>query len=503
MAMRRARQFPGAMPEQIAFARRQPARRARPPRVDAAFATALLISLVLVVPPAFLGWSVAGADGYAGIVLAVLVGSVASVLVTFLAARAWLRFSKSDRLFADATLTGWVRVRRAQRQVARARDVFDDPNVAPIKLHVDRLVAIAHSLEARDARTHRHSTRVAMRAVSVAKQLGLDSDEVARVRAAAKLHDIGALHAPSWASASDAERAEVAIAGASLLEFTGDRELIATIRHQHERFDGAGTPDGLIGAAIPLPARIIAVADAYDLAVREKGQRDALKQLTEGAGSRFDPAVVDAVTADAGSNPTAAIRGALSGAFPRAAQSAADLLRGTASVAAAASIATTAVVTGGVGVETIDHGERGESRSSAVVAGTAAAGGGETAGGQRGNSGDRDGKSGSGDSRRSSEGESQPSNSDSPAAGQRSSGAGNRATEADAGSSGSGTNADKTLPSATPVKDLTDTVTETVDNTTQTVDDTVQGVVDTVDDTVKNTTQTVDDVVGGLTGNRK
>lgn len=485
------------MPEEIAFARRRPARRYHLPRVDGAFAAALLISFLLVVPPVLLGWSLARGDDYIGIVLAVLAGGVASMIVTFLAARAWLRFSPSDRLFADATITGWLRTYRAERQVARAREIFDDPNIAPIELHVDRLVTIAHSLEARDARTHRHSIRVAMRAAATAKELGLDADEIARVRAAAKLHDIGALNVPNWVGATNQERAEVARAGASLLGFTGDRELVSAIRHQHELYDGTGTPDGLKGAAIPLTARIIAVADAYDLAAAERGQRSALAELREGAGSRFDPDVVDALAADAMSNPTAALRGAVSGAFPRAAQGAADLVRGTASVAAAASIATTAVVAGGAGVQPAKHDGRADVQaatvaSAAPVALRSGAGGSSGSGGSRKHDTSKAKSDAPGADRQ--EPGSNPAAGDAPGSGHLGGSGG------DDGSGGGSTHADK--PAADPVKDLTDNVSDTVDSTTQTVDDTVQGVVDTVDDTVKNTTDTVNGVVGGLTGNK-
>src|SRR5690349_20850586 len=125
MGKRRAKQFPGAMPEEIDFAKQRATRRYASPRVDGAFVVACLISLLLVVPPALIGWQVAQLNSNAGIVLALLAGSAASVVITFLVARAWLRFSRSDRLFSDASITGWFRTNRARRQVAHAREVFD------------------------------------------------------------------------------------------------------------------------------------------------------------------------------------------------------------------------------------------------------------------------------------------------------------------------------------------------------------------------------------------
>ena len=137
------------MPEEIAFGKRRKDARHAPLRLDGSFVVAALISLLLVVPAVVVGWSVGKAGGAAGFAMAVAAGSVASVIITFLAAGAWLRFGPGDRLFADATLTGWVRRGRAERRVAAARQVFDNPDVASIELHVDRLIAISRAVEAR------------------------------------------------------------------------------------------------------------------------------------------------------------------------------------------------------------------------------------------------------------------------------------------------------------------------------------------------------------------
>ena len=78
------------------------------------------------------------------------------------------------------------------------------------------------------------------------------------------------------------------------------------VRHHHERFDGKGYPDGLAGQDIPLEARILAVADAFDAMTHERAYRkamskeDALAELERGAGTQFDPTVVDAFLALAG-----------------------------------------------------------------------------------------------------------------------------------------------------------------------------------------------------------
>ena len=489
MAIRRATQYPGAMPEEIAFGKRRMDARHAPLRLDGSFVVAALISLLLVVPAVVVGWSVGKAGGAAGFAMAVAAGSVASVIITFLAASAWLRFGPGDRLFADATLTGWVRRGRAERRVAAARQVFDNPDVASIELHVDRLIAISRAVEARDARTHRHSIRVAIHATAAAKHLGLDRDAMSRLRAAAKLHDIGALREPVWLEPTEAERLAVALTGADLVAFTGDRRLIAALRHQREHFDGSGSPDGLAGDAIPLTARIIAVADAYDMVSRERGQSAALAALNAGAGSRFDPDVVEAMNAEAHASPIAALRGAVAGVSPKAAQGATDLLRGTASVAAAASIATGAVISTGVGAPppSKDAPVGSSAQAAAAVAETPV--------------------SSSTSSRKERVAKSRGKET-AQQEGSRSKtvGGGKGTSEQPGDDSSSSTQAPtekKADAPVAPVEQLSTDLGETLDNTTQTVENVVTEVVETVTETIDPVIDTVDDVVGGVLPQKK
>ncbi|MGH2960245.1 MAG: HD-GYP domain-containing protein [Solirubrobacterales bacterium] len=504
MAIRRATQFPGAMPEEIAFGKRRTDARHASLRLNGAFFIAALISLLLVVPAVAVGWSVGRVGGAAGFGMAVAAGSLVSVFVTFLAARAWLQFGPGDRLFADATLTGWIRRGRAERQVAAAREVFDDPEVASIELHVNRLIGISQAVEARDARTHRHSNRVAIRATAAGKHLGLDREAMTRLRAAAKLHDIGALSEPVWLEPTEHEQLNVALAGAELVGFTGDRRLIAALRHQRENFDGSGSPDGLAGDAIPLTARIIAVADAYDTISRERGQTAALAELNAGSGSRFDPDVVDAFNADAHATPITALRGAAAGVAPKATAAATDLLRGTATVAAAASIATGAVVSSGVtGPLPSNDKDSNSIAPVAAAAGVAAASGSGSS--SAGDSPAAKSKNQSDNENAKNIDASSPRSETKSADGTTHSAQAPSATE-----SKSELPSVKDLPAvkkpavpATPVDDLTEGLGETVDNTTQTVDKVVQDVGETVDNTTQQLGETVDNVVGGVVGKKK
>jgi hypothetical protein len=505
MATRRATQFPGAMPEEIAFARRHAAVRRASLRPNGAFFVAVMISLLLFVPPVLVGWRVGEIGGISGFALAIAAGGVISVLVTLLAARAWLLLSPSDRLFADATMTGWVRRGRAERKMAIARETFDDPNVASIPLHVDRLIGFAGAVEARDARTHRHSNRVALHAANTGKHLGLNAEELTRLKAAAKLHDVGALRVSASAEPSADEGLALALAGAELVEFTGDRRLVAALKHRHEHFDGSGLPDGLSGDAIPLTARIIAVADAYDTVARERGQTQAIADLNAGAGSRFDPDVVEAFVADAQASPVSAVRGAFVGMIPRASQGAAELIRGTAGVAAAATIATTAVVATGVGAPPPQR-----DTESAASAKTAAAVATTTAGNStsinsdvsdkvRHRAGNKDGDPRSGTTENTNKDGKVKAND----GGSGSSGSNEQSSKSDAPSSSSGSGQKDPPAASGPVQDLTDTVDQTVQNTTDTVDQVVTDVTDTVDQTTKTVGGTVNGVVGGLTGSKK
>lgn len=153
---------------------------------------------------------------------------------------------------------------------------------------------------------HAHCRRVAGRAALLAWQLGLAGEDLARVRAAALLHDVGKLETPAeivdkpgpLTHDEYAEMRRHAVVGAALVEPLGDPTLTAIVRHHHERFDGLGYPDGLRGYAIPLGARALAVADTFDALVSSRpyrppmSERRALVLLDTAAGSQLDPGIV-------------------------------------------------------------------------------------------------------------------------------------------------------------------------------------------------------------------
>ena len=159
---------------------------------------------------------------------------------------------------------------------------------------------------------HLHGTAVASLAEQVAVAMGLSDGQVSEARQAGELHDIGKLAVPDEILSRrgplpDGDRAliqEHACAGERIIAAAPALAHIARlVRHSHERWDGAGYPDGLAGEAIPLGARIIAVADAYETLTGPQPYRPpvdpalALRELRRHAGTQFDPAVVAALAA--------------------------------------------------------------------------------------------------------------------------------------------------------------------------------------------------------------
>jgi diguanylate cyclase (GGDEF)-like protein/putative nucleotidyltransferase with HDIG domain len=165
---------------------------------------------------------------------------------------------------------------------------------------------LAETLDLRDVATARHSETVGRYAEQIARELGFPAPRVERVRAAGILHDIGKLgindailHKPGRLDPQEwAEIQRHPELGSRILEHANLRDISAWVLHHHERVDGGGYPQALVGAAIPLEARILAVADAYEAMTSDRPYRDALPlevardELRRGAGSQFDREVV-------------------------------------------------------------------------------------------------------------------------------------------------------------------------------------------------------------------
>jgi diguanylate cyclase (GGDEF)-like protein len=174
--------------------------------------------------------------------------------------------------------------------------------------------SLAKAVDARDAYTGSHSERVGELAGRIARRLDLDESQIELTRLAASLHDLGKLAIPEEilrkpAALNESEQLVLQRhpqIGYRMLESLGVEPIAEWVLHHHERWDGGGYPDRLRGEEIPLGARIIFVADAYDAMTSERVYRkpltpaEALEELERCAGTQFDPTVVDAFSEELG-----------------------------------------------------------------------------------------------------------------------------------------------------------------------------------------------------------
>ncbi len=208
---------------------------------------------------------------------------------------------------------------RSAHKLREAAETIQTQNVSleqANRLLKERSTAAMESLsatvDARDAYTAGHSRRVQQLALAIGRELGLSHAELELLGHAALFHDIGKLGIPDAillkpSSLTDEEwviMASHAAEGASIINRLGFlSDAVPAIRHHHERFDGQGYPDGLSGEDIPLGARIIHVADAFDSMLTTRVYRparpaqDALQELRRMAGSQFCPRCVGALNA--------------------------------------------------------------------------------------------------------------------------------------------------------------------------------------------------------------
>lgn len=169
--------------------------------------------------------------------------------------------------------------------------------------------SFASALDAKSPWTAGHSKRVTQYSVAIAEQLGHDADYLNAVQTCGLLHDIGKIAVPEKildkpGPITPEERRHLtahAPEGAKILEHIDTfQPILPGIRHHHERWDGRGLPDGLYQENIPLLARILSVADAYDAITSDRPYRkrrtrvEAVAEIERCSGSQFDPAIVEA-----------------------------------------------------------------------------------------------------------------------------------------------------------------------------------------------------------------
>jgi HD-GYP domain-containing protein (c-di-GMP phosphodiesterase class II) len=177
------------------------------------------------------------------------------------------------------------------------------------ELLVSFVRSLVSTLDAKDSYTRGHSERVALVARRLARQLNLPPRDQEAIHLSALLHDIGKIGVEDAILRKPGRLTEAEMRKLRLHPVIGDdilsglknlRHILPGVRHHHENFDGTGYPDGLDGEAIPLMARILAVADAYDAMGSNRPYRGGMplsqveKILTDGSGQQWDPAIIRA-----------------------------------------------------------------------------------------------------------------------------------------------------------------------------------------------------------------
>ncbi len=235
--------------------------------------------------------------------------------------------SERDELIrlADTALY-WAKEHGKNCAWAYRPDAVELGRITRLSDGADRAVALhaaaslARAVDARDSYTGGHSERVAQLAGRIAARIELGREEIELARLAGRLHDLGKLAMPEDIlrrsrplSAADRQLLQRhPQIGFRMLECLGVSPVDTWVLHHHERWDGTGYPDGLRGAEIPLGARIVFVADAFDAMTSDRvygGQlsvEEALAELERCAGSQFDPELVAALAAELGLAPESA-----------------------------------------------------------------------------------------------------------------------------------------------------------------------------------------------------
>jgi putative nucleotidyltransferase with HDIG domain len=220
-----------------------------------------------------------------------------------------LAFVAIPLLAAHLSYSLYARQGQLIDQLTASNSSFEDANRRLRRVNLSFAAAMVRALDARDAYTAGHSATVAVYSRDIAREMGMDDREVDLVHLTGLVHDIGKIGVRAevlekTSALNDTEWAEMRrhseIGANILIEVEDYQEVSRIVRSHHERFDGAGYPDGLARDEIPLLARVIAVADAYNAMTTIRPYRNAMtpevaiEQLVNGRGSQFQAELVDA-----------------------------------------------------------------------------------------------------------------------------------------------------------------------------------------------------------------
>jgi diguanylate cyclase (GGDEF)-like protein/putative nucleotidyltransferase with HDIG domain len=230
--------------------------------------------------------------------------SVAALLIPYLQVPGY-EYVRIIGVLLPLLLISYLTLRTALGRVEDANNHLAELN----RLYLSTIETLAMAIDAKDQITHGHIRRVQTLAVGLARAIGVnDQLQIRAVEAAALLHDMGKLAVPEYIlnkpgplTPAEFEKMKLhASVGADILSAIDfPYPVVPIVRHHHERWDGAGYPDGLKGSDIPIGARILSVVDCFDALTSDRPYRprlsdaEALRILTERRGSMYDPIMVD------------------------------------------------------------------------------------------------------------------------------------------------------------------------------------------------------------------
>jgi response regulator RpfG family c-di-GMP phosphodiesterase/pSer/pThr/pTyr-binding forkhead associated (FHA) protein len=178
------------------------------------------------------------------------------------------------------------------------------------KAYHEVILALMNTVSAKDPYTRGHSSRTSRYAVGIAQEMGLSERECNKIKTAAELHDIGKIGVGDFIMGKEGSLSTMEYNTIKAHVLTGESIVrpikylhfaLPLVRHHHEHYDGTGYPDRLKGEDIPLGARIIGAADAFDAMTTQRPYNkplsfmEALKKCASAAGKHFDPNVIDAL----------------------------------------------------------------------------------------------------------------------------------------------------------------------------------------------------------------
>lgn len=309
------------------------------------------VTFLVVVLPCALALALRITGAVTSAPLLILISVALSIGLSMLVSLAWRRRTgEHEVLFEDLMIWGWLRHRRFDRLLSRSRS-FVGPNsnsdLDPAE-RAELLERLSEALDACDSRTYGHSRRVARHASQMAHRMKLPGEEIARIRTAALLHDVGKIETPREIIDKPGKLTDEEFdvikrhpgTGAEMVAALNDPELTAIVRHHHERIDGGGYPDGISGDQIPVGARIIAVADTFDALTSARPYRGAMSHekaiaiIESESGSQLDAGAVAAFEGRRGGHHKAAFGAIALGAGRQVGQALAGIGSGATQVAA-------------------------------------------------------------------------------------------------------------------------------------------------------------------------